>query len=56
LHDHVQKDHVSVFGLLHVAHGGEDGGTLTTRESSSIETAQADRMSAMAILIVRRCW
>ncbi len=47
----MQENHVDVFGLLHVVHGGEDRSSHHAGQFSAIEAAQADRVSANAIRV-----
>jgi len=52
LHDNMQKNHVDVFGLLHVVHRGQYGGSHPASQFSTIEAAQADRVSTKAIRVI----
>jgi hypothetical protein len=48
----MQKNHVDVFGLLHVVHRGQYGGSHPASQFSTIEAAQADRVSTKAIRVI----
>jgi hypothetical protein len=48
----MQKNHMDVFGLLHVVHRGQYGGSHPASQFSTIEAAQADRVSAKAIRVI----
>ena len=47
----MQENHVDVFGLLHVVHGGEDRSLHGTGQFSAVEAAQSDRVSTKAIRV-----
>jgi hypothetical protein len=52
LHDNMQENHVDVFDLLHVVHRGQYRGSHPAGQFSTIEAAQADRVSTKAIRVI----
>jgi hypothetical protein len=48
----MQENHVDVFDLLHVVHRGQYRGSHPASQFSTIEAAQADRVSTKAIRVI----